>query len=241
MSNLSGPAKRALVVGICVGLAGLVTFAALAAAITPPSPSAEAISSHGSSVEQLDLSVARGFKHDSQTEPALLHIARFVTHLGGVPMMIAVNVIGVLTMLLLRQWRLALAWAIVSGTGGLGNVLVKDLFDRKRPGQSEARLADEAVVETNESFPSGHAMGATIGYGALGYALCVLLRRRGLRAALLAALAVLVLAICATRVYLRAHWLSDVIAGSGLGVLWLALCLTPFEILRQQRAGGAMA
>jgi undecaprenyl-diphosphatase len=97
-------------------------------------------------------------------------------------------------------------------------------------------MRDPAVTETNESFPSGHAMGSLVGYGMLAYALFLDIRCRWCRAAILASVAMLVPAIGLSRIYLRAHWLSDVLAGFAIGAAWLSLWLGALEWYRQGRA-----
>jgi undecaprenyl-diphosphatase len=86
-------------------------------------------------------------------------------------------------------------------------------------------LRDPAVQERNASYPSGHAMGSTITYGALAYVGFVLFRKRAAKWTLAIVMALLVLTICWSRVYLRAHWCSDVIGGMAIGMAWLTFCI----------------
>src|SRR5262249_2092182 len=81
------------------------------------------------------------------------------------------------------------------------------------------------AMETNPSFPSGHAMGATMGFGFLAYALCLGQTCRRRRLAIIAVLGALILGIGFSRIYLRAHWLSDVVGGFALGLAWLSVCI----------------
>jgi undecaprenyl-diphosphatase len=69
-------------------------------------------------------------------------------------------------------------------------------------------------------------MGSVIGYGSLAYVGTVLLRRRWAKALLVALVAALVLLIGLSRIYLRAHWFSDVIGGFAIGICWLWACIT---------------
>jgi undecaprenyl-diphosphatase len=69
-------------------------------------------------------------------------------------------------------------------------------------------------------------MGSVVGYGLLVYLLLLpLLRRRRDRLAVVLAVTTLVLLIGFSRVYLRAHYLSDVIGGFALGAAWLGVCI----------------
>jgi len=78
--------------------------------------------------------------------------------------------IGVFTALILRrQYWLALAFLGIALGGELLNLAVKSLFARARPEFQEYVIPRPRSY----SFPSGHAMGSIINYGALMYVLCV--------------------------------------------------------------------
>jgi membrane-associated phospholipid phosphatase len=72
------------------------------------------------------------------------------------------------------------------------------------------------------SFPSGHALGASIGCCVLLLITLRFLPRRGRVAAVIAA--VLIVGVVAlARVVLGVHFVSDVLAGIALGVSWVAV------------------
>ena len=100
--------------------------------------------------------------------------------------------------------------------------ITKDAVDRPRPAGS--------LVETlGSSFPSGHAAYSTI-YVALGVIAARVLPGFVSQAALVVVTVVVAAAIGATRVYLGAHYYSDVVAGWALGA-FVVRCL------RHRRAG----
>lgn len=171
-------------------------------------------------LQQLDEDVAESWKNAAADDDPLRLLMILCTHLGSVPAMTGLAVGGVLWQLKARRKRLALAWALIVAGGGLLNLALKKGFDRPRP---PVAWRDPIVHETNESFPSGHAMGSTIGYGMLAYVVTSKMPHLGMRMLTYLALAVVVALISFSRVYLRAHWLSDVIGGISVGLAWL-LC-----------------
>ena len=105
-----------------------------------------------------------------------------------------------------RRWEALSSWvlAIVVSQALIGPL--KDLYMRARPPMS-------LVETTSWSFPSGHSVaGATIAIAAVIVLVPAGPKRRNLE--MLAAAFAVVMAL--SRVYLRAHWLSDVAAGAAL-------------------------
>jgi membrane-associated phospholipid phosphatase len=129
-------------------------------------------------------------------------------------------------------WLLALLLSVPGGM--LLNVLLKYTFQRARPS-----FDDPLITLATYSFPSGHTSGATFFYGLLAAWLVCAYRGWGVRvfAVLLAVCMVGLVAL--SRVYLGAHYLSDVLAGVAEGGAWLAVCITAVSTLRRSRAARA--
>lgn len=140
-----------------------------------------------------------------------------LTHSGS-PMVLPV-VGGVVALVL---WRSALPRAaglvMLSLVAIPINIAMKNFWDRERP---DAKIVNVAVGTAGTSFPSGHAMGATAFYGALAALAWIHLDRRHKRLPLTLTFTTLPVMISVSRVYLGAHWLSDVIGGSAVGTLVL--------------------
>lgn len=107
---------------------------------------------------------------------------------------------------------------------------IKILVDRPRP-----PTVTQVVREGNESLPSGHATMSMVVIGSL-----VVLFRAGrgtaARVAMVAAAALWVGAVGATRVYLGVHWFSDVLIGWLLGAAWLVACAATWSWWRRRTA-----
>lgn len=184
----------------------------------------------GGPVTLVDLQLANWFHAHAHATPGLTRATLWFTHWNSVAGALIMSVM--LGVVLFRRrldyWLLALA---VSVPGGMVvNILMKFAFGRARP-VFEAPL----VVLHTYSFPSGHASGATLFYGFLA---CLLVRHvasNGKRAAIMGAAALMVAAVCFSRVYLGAHYLTDVLAGVAEGAAWLAICIPAMTSLRRRR------
>ncbi|QJW85395.1 phosphatase PAP2 family protein [Ramlibacter terrae] len=120
-------------------------------------------------------------------------------------------------LLWLRRRREALALLVIPAAMLL-NVGMKNVFQRIRP------ALDEPLVHlTTFSFPSGHAVASTVFYGTLCGIALAHLRTRSRRIAAIAAALSMVVLVCFSRVYLGAHFLTDVVAGVAMGAAWLLL------------------
>ena len=126
-----------------------------------------------------------------------------------------------------RWWYALIAVALVVPGGVLLNVILKMAFARARPEWGDADLP-------GYSFPSGHTMTATLFYGLLGAFAVLALKSRWWRAIAVAVVFFLIGAVGFSRIYLGAHYLSDVVAAFAAGVAWLAICLTAVETLRRR-------
>ena len=185
-------------------------------------------------LNQLDRDWAVACKKHAETHDGLREfLRRYFTHLGGTVFLAIVATAGTLAMAARQHWLLALTWVLAAGGGGLLNYEIKAVIDRPRPGPE---LRDPNLRVRHDSFPSGHAMGSTIGYGMCLYAGFVFIRRRGVRIALVIATIVLVGLIGFSRIYLRAHWFSDILGGYALGSAWLLFSLALGRWLAERRS-----
>lgn len=121
--------------------------------------------------------------------------------------------------LLLRGRARSAALVLAATTLGAGTItLIKALIGRARP-----ELIDQLMVETSQSFPSGHAANSAIVYLTIATLLFPVVREAPMRAFLLAAALALTGMIGVSRVYLGVHWPSDVLAGWAFGAPWALL------------------
>jgi membrane-associated phospholipid phosphatase len=143
-------------------------------------------------------------------------IMLFFTALGKHSFLIPSNIALIIIFLFLRRhrWYSIKVPAIALSSLAL-MFLLKNLFGRHRP---DIPLLEEA---RGLSFPSGHALMSVTFYGLLIYIVWKLVRRRWLKWVLVIFLAFLIFVIGFSRIYLRVHYASDVLAGFAIGFLWL--------------------
>lgn len=129
-----------------------------------------------------------------------------------------------------HRWRWLIYLAVTFGGGWLLEFELKRYFARARPAAAEMLLRANGY-----SFPSGHAMGSAVVYGALAYLAFRAIRSWPARAAAIAFLYTLVAAVSLSRVYLGVHWISDVLAGITAGTVWVMTTTVAYETMRRLR------
>jgi membrane protein DedA with SNARE-associated domain/membrane-associated phospholipid phosphatase len=168
---------------------------------------------------------------DQTRNAMLVDVAKVVTSLGALPT--AITLVVATSVLLIARRRHAEAIMLVLGlaTIYIAVHVTKGALDRPRPSGS-------LVGTTGQAYPSGHAA-----YASAWVACAVVLTRR-LRIVTSSVLIFVAIGIAAavgvTRIYLRAHWWSDVAGGWGLGAGAFALLggiILVVEYIRHNETG----
>ena len=147
-----------------------------------------------------------------------LRVFEVITYIGAPGMWVVTTLVA--AWLMWRRERF-LFWAWMAGNvgGELLQGLLKSIVHRDRPEYAALYYDGQSY-----SFPSGHAMSATICW--LLFVVCVG-RSRGWHGArrvrFHVAAATLIVAIGFSRIYLGVHYPSDVIAGASFGMGWVLL------------------
>jgi membrane-associated phospholipid phosphatase len=128
-----------------------------------------------------------------------------------------------------RRWGAAAMLLLVVGGAEVLNSILKSQFHRTRPTDVSGFIDAQQF-----SFPSGHAMVSAAFYFYLAYLTRRLIHGRW-RGVLVTGLIVLVLLIGLSRLYLEAHYLSDVVAGYLAGFLWTDSVILGSQALMRRR------
>lgn len=166
--------------------------------------------------------------------PALVAILLGVTHLNSTFGIAAWSLAFAGVLGRLREWMWMLTLALAVGGGMLVNLLLKAAYERMRP-----RFDLPLLELSSYSFPSGHTAAAVAFYGVLAAFLVSRTRDRAKRAACVAVAIAAVTLVAFSRIYLGAHYLSDVVAAACSSTAWLVLCLATGHALVRGRLRGS--
>ena len=163
--------------------------------------------------------------------PTLTESMKFISLLGSWPVVTGICLFMALYFAWERSRYPLVALMLTVPVGMLLNGMLKYAFHRSRPSWD-----DPVLILGSFSFPSGHAMAATLLYGFLAAFGVKKVRAWRWRVLVVLSAGMLVVMIGFSRLYLGVHYLSDVLAGMAAGSAWLALCLTAVGTLRHHRA-----
>ncbi|GII82896.1 hypothetical protein Ssi03_08860 [Sphaerisporangium siamense] len=179
-------------------------------------------------LNDLDESVARDLHAFAVGRPGWVLALQIWTHVFAPEVWRVVVGLAAVYLVWRRAPRLA-AWAVTTiAVGGLLGLALKVAVARARP-----HLPDPVAIAPGSSFPSGHALNATLGAGVMVLLILPMLRGRQ-RTIAWAVAGVIVAGVAYTRVALGVHWVSDVTAGIVLGVAVIAATTAAFETWRRE-------
>ena len=153
------------------------------------------------------------------TTAALTGFMRFITFLGKHTLLIPLNLLLIFYFIYKKQKWFAIRITALSLSSVILSFSLKTYFRRERP---ELQLIGDVG---GYSFPSGHALISVVFYGLFIHIVWHEVKHKWLRTVLVVSLILLILLISFSRIYLRVHYASDVIAGLSVGFIWVVLSL----------------
>lgn len=183
---------------------------------------------------RVDVQVSEQFHEAVLASRLLEHFFTAISFLGDPPVVYTAAFLAALFFWRRGSRRVAVYLVSTNLLGGAINWTVKGIVTRARP------VLDEPIGQASGySFPSGHTVAATVGFGSLLLAFMPLIPRR-LRVPSIAAYLLMVALVAASRLGLVVHYLSDVLAGFVLGLAWLSLSTAAFSIWAAERGRGGV-
>ncbi len=150
--------------------------------------------------------------------PELDRVMLFITSLGDPAMVVTIFISTIVWLGMKRRYTDGIRFIIACAGGVILNQVMKLFFAKPRP-----ELWTRLISETSFSFPSGHAVGSMVVYGFIAY---ILAREFPIyRRYIYVVASILIIVIGFSRLYLGVHYPTDIIAGYGVGILWLTTCL----------------
>ena len=210
-------------VGVVLFLIGSTVFGAIAYNVWTKGP-----------LLQWDTPLNRQFHSEAVSLPArIIELLIFGFFVGKELLQVIVVILSVY-FLYKRYWPELFMLLISSGGGAVIWYFLIEVFNRPRP-------TDQiGIVVSDYSFPSGHTLNSMICYGFLAYLLVPKMPSLFWKWVIVIVSLLTMAFIGFSRVFLGGHYLSDVIAGYGLGLAWGALVFTLIERLSFRRRAASI-
>ncbi|RYY93945.1 MAG: phosphatase PAP2 family protein [Chitinophagaceae bacterium] len=161
--------------------------------------------------------------------PGTNQVMKFITFFGTHRFLIPANLGLIAWFLFIRRHKW---YSIKIPAIGLSSLVLmaglKHLFGRQRP------LIPLLEPARGLSFPSGHALMSMTFYGMLIYITWHSVKDPRTKWTLIVLLFLWILAIGFSRIYLRVHYTSDVLAGFAMGWLWIVLALKSLRFIEKK-------
>lgn len=150
--------------------------------------------------------------------PTLTIIMKYVTKLSNTLFIIIFAL--VLSLLFYYKWnnkKIALLIPTNLATVAVINQVLKLIVQRERPN------GYRIIEMSGYSFPSGHAMVSMAFYGLLIYIIYHLIKNKKVRTSLIIFNIIIIILIGISRIYLGVHYLSDIITGYSISIIYLLI------------------
>ncbi|MDB5128546.1 phosphatase PAP2 family protein [Mucilaginibacter sp.] len=155
-------------------------------------------------------------EHQNQFLDTVMKVISWFGYMPNSPII----VLGTAFMFFLAKYKREAIFVVLTLISGLVSSLVKLLINRPRPSQSLVRILEKTQ---QQSFPSGHVLFYVTFFGFLTLLMYQLTAiPKYLRTIIAVASLLLIFSIPFSRIYLGAHWFTDVLGGLLLGLLCLS-------------------
>ena len=161
----------------------------------------------------LDQSVLNFFTHNRVE--GLIFIMLIITYSGSYIVVSGLTFLSALSFYIHKHTARILPLLVAVGGSSITTFILKNILNRERP-------LGAVYPETDPSFPSGHATVAMALYGFLLYTIWKH-DKHYLKNPLIVFLAILIVLIGISRLYLGVHYFTDILAGYLVGFVWILI------------------
>lgn len=171
-------------------------------------------------IESEDIFDTRVFRFlAAYTNPHSIRLMLFLTFFGSHVFLIPAHAFITFALLLNKRWMDAAITAFMAVSSYLITILLKNYFQRDRPNLTYIEVVN------NFSFPSGHTFSSFVLAAVLMYLLWKTKWRHAIKIGISLFLLLFSLAIGVSRIVLKLHYASDVLAGLFIGIAWVIFIL----------------
>jgi undecaprenyl-diphosphatase len=140
--------------------------------------------------------------------------------------LVVTGILAIFSLYIGKRKKDSLVLAISLISGSVFEYIIKFIIQRPRPGMN-------LIQELGYSFPSGHSIFAAILFSSLIYFYKDKIKNKIMRIIFILVNILIILFIGFSRIYVRAHWFTDVIGGYAAGFLIMIVVLWIFKVKSQ--------
>lgn len=158
-----------------------------------------------------------------------------VTNVFSPEILLVITMLAAIYFFIKKNWYKMVLISLSSVGGLILGAIFKYLVDRSRP-------TGGLVLESGLSFPSQHSLMALIFFSLVIFVFAKKIKNQLLKGLFIFGNIFLIILVGFSRIYLRVHWFSDVIAGLALGLFWLTFLILVFavaiKLFKDKKYGG---
>jgi membrane-associated phospholipid phosphatase len=162
-----------------------------------------------------------------QASPLFDMLMKGVSAFGELTIALALTAIAMVTFALRRQWLEAIFMLATTSSVMLAFML-KELIHRTRPFPVAQNVTGLIQSANQYSYPSGHVLFFVVFFGFFVYLAWIYFAGRA-RVIVIAICGALIVLIGPSRVFLGAHWASDVLGSYIIGAIWLFILILAYQ------------
>lgn len=167
------------------------------------------------------------YELQEEANPLFSMLMQMVSYLGDIAIAMTLTVLAAAIFALRRQWIEAI-FILATTSSVLITFVLKDIIHRARP-FPVAENATGIIQKINQySYPSGHVLFFVVFFGFFAYLAWMHFAGR-LRLIVIGICAVLIALIGPSRIFLGAHWASDVVGSYIIGTIWLFVLILAYQ------------